>query len=297
MTDKALTVREMSLAETMTLGETLAKSGFFTDARQAAQAVVKILAGRELGFGPIASMTGIHVIQGKIAIGANLMAASIKRDPRYDYKVVKLDDEGCALEFYANGTKAGGSTFTMQNAKETLYWNSKTSKMEPLASKFNWRSYPRNMCFARALSNGFRWYCPDAGGGATVYTPEELGATVDEEGEMLTVPSVDVTPPADIDHEADLSEAEREVADLGESTKKEPPTARRSWPPEIVQAIMDANLAKPAKHAISMLNLSRVLRTTDELEFVMTWANHYRGAREDGKEPEDAARHADAQMP
>jgi len=101
----------------------------------------------------------------------------------------------------------------------------------------------------------------------------------------------------DIDHEADLAEAEREVADLGESTKKEPPTARRSWPGDIVKAVVDANLAKDPPNACAMLNKSRVLRTTDELEFVMVWAVAYRGAREDGKEPEDAARYADAQMP
>ena len=56
------------------MGQVLADSGYFQDARQAAQAIVKVMAGRELGFGPIASMTGIHIIQGRPAIGADLMA-------------------------------------------------------------------------------------------------------------------------------------------------------------------------------------------------------------------------------
>ena len=37
----------------------------------------------------------------------------------------------------------------------------------------------------RALSNGVRWYCPDFGGGAPIYTPEELGANVDEDGNVV----------------------------------------------------------------------------------------------------------------
>jgi hypothetical protein len=46
----------------MTLARAFAESGYFADARGWAQAVVKIQAGRELGFGPMASMTGIHVV-------------------------------------------------------------------------------------------------------------------------------------------------------------------------------------------------------------------------------------------
>jgi hypothetical protein len=42
-------------------------------------ACVKILAGREMGFPPIASMVGISIIEGKPAAGANLLAAAMKR--------------------------------------------------------------------------------------------------------------------------------------------------------------------------------------------------------------------------
>jgi len=43
----------------------MSASGFFADTKQAAQAIVKILAGQELGFGAFASMTGVHIIQNK----------------------------------------------------------------------------------------------------------------------------------------------------------------------------------------------------------------------------------------
>lgn len=174
--DKALVPihNEMTLKETMTLGDTLAKSGFFDDAKDAAKAVAKILAGRELGFGPMASMTGIHIIQGKIAVGANLMGASVKRDPRYDYRVVKLTDDHAEIAFYENGKELGRSVFTMQDASAA-----------GLNGKDNWRKFARNMLFSRAMSNGVRWYCPDAFGGNPTYTPDELGAEVDDEGSVV----------------------------------------------------------------------------------------------------------------
>lgn len=44
------------------------------------------------------------------------------------------------------------------------------------------------MLFARAISNGVKFFCPDIFLGATVYTPDELGATVNEDGEVIELP-------------------------------------------------------------------------------------------------------------
>ena len=157
-----------------TLGETLVRSGFFSDTRQSAQAIVKILAGRELGLGPIASMTGIHVIQGRITLGANLIAAAIKRSGRYDFRVTEMTDQVCTIEFYervdGQREKIGVSTFTAEDARR--------------AQTKNMDKYPRNMLYARAMSNGARWFTPDVFAGA-VYTPEEMGASVDEDGNVI----------------------------------------------------------------------------------------------------------------
>lgn len=48
----------------------LQKSGYFQDVKTEAQAIVKVMAGSELGLPPFASMTGIHIIQGKPVLGA-----------------------------------------------------------------------------------------------------------------------------------------------------------------------------------------------------------------------------------
>ena len=77
----------------------LAESGYFADAKSLAQAVVKVMAGAELGLAPFASMAGIHIIQGRPALGANVIATLIKNDPRYDYRVVELTDAVCRIQF------------------------------------------------------------------------------------------------------------------------------------------------------------------------------------------------------
>lgn len=166
--------------ETMSLGDLLAKSGFFPDSRTAAQAVVKVLAGREIGFGPIASMTGINVIQGRVSLSANLIAAAIKRSGKYDYRVKDMTGDRCEIDFRelvsGKWEIIGNSVFTKQDAQA--------------AGTKNMDKFARNMLFARAISNGARWYCPDIFGGP-VYTPEELGATVDgETGEVIDTPRV-----------------------------------------------------------------------------------------------------------
>jgi len=171
MSDKALTVQtELDLRS---LGEVLARSGFFQDTKDAAQAIVKVLAGQEIGFGPVASMTGIYIVKGKVSLSANLMGAAVKRSGRYNYRVLELTDEAAEIEFYEDGKAIGRSRFTLDDAKKA-----------GLNTSDNWRKYPRNMLFARALSNGVKWYCPDVTGGPA-YTPDELGAMVDEDGDVV----------------------------------------------------------------------------------------------------------------
>jgi hypothetical protein len=172
MTNDLAIIPDMPVME---LGSVLARSGYFNDAREAAQAVVKVLAGRELGFGPIASMTGFYIVKGKISMSANLMGAAVKRSGRYDYRVLHQDGQLCEIEFYerVDGKREsiGKSTFSLDDARK--------------AGTQNLDKFPRNMLFARAMSNGVKWFCPDVTGGP-VYTPEELGEIVDgETGEIV----------------------------------------------------------------------------------------------------------------
>jgi hypothetical protein len=163
----------------MTLGQTLARSGYFQDTREAAQAVVKVLAGAEMGIGPIAAMTGIYIVKGRVTLSANLMAAQIKRSGKYDYRITRMDDTGCTILFFQAGEQVGESTFDEADAKAA-----------GLLSGDNWKKFPRNMYFARAMSNGAKWYCPDVFSGP-VYTPDELSAAPED-----STPQLPPAPPA-----------------------------------------------------------------------------------------------------
>ena len=64
------------------------------------------MAGQELGLPAFASMSGIHIIQGKPALGSNIIATLIDNDPRYDYKIVTHTEKVCTIEFYKNAVGA-----------------------------------------------------------------------------------------------------------------------------------------------------------------------------------------------
>lgn len=149
----------------LSLGKVLAQSGYFQDAKDAAQAAVKVLAGQEMGIGAIAAMTGIYIVKGRVTLSANLMAAQIKRSGKYNYRITRHDDESCEIAFFEGGEEIGRSSFTADDAKKAGLWNSS----DP------WRKTPRNMLFSRAMSNGCKWYCPDIFAGP-IYTPDELDA-------------------------------------------------------------------------------------------------------------------------
>lgn len=158
-------------------------SGFFADVKSQAQALVKVMAGAEMGLPAFASMSGIHLVQGKPVLGANLIATLVKNDPRYDYRVKQADNQACILTWFENGQQVGESGFTMAEAQTA-----------GLTGKDSWKKYPSDMLFARAISRGARRYAPGIFGGAPVYTPDEVNLD-DEDGNIITV-SVPPTPVA-----------------------------------------------------------------------------------------------------
>lgn len=195
-------------------GHLLARSGYFADARDAAQASVKVLAGEELGLGPVASMMGINIIKGKVGLSANLMAAQVRRHG-YNYRVKSMVATGCVLEFIGKDGKTvlGESSFTEKDAKDAGVY----SEM--------YRKFPRNMYFSRAMSNGVKWFCPEVTSGLPIYTPEELGAPVTGDGEMVE-PEAPAPPQTLTPRPEPVIEQQR-------------PPAARTWPgvPEDVQEL------------------------------------------------------------
>mgnify|MGYP000104858981 CR=1 FL=1 len=150
-----------SVSDIKEMAQMLFASGCF-NGQDVAKACLKIVAGMEYGFTPYIAMTGIHIIEGKPTLSSNLVAAAIKRSGRYDYRVKKMDDTGCSIEMFEKGVSLGISSFTMKDAEKA-----------GLKGKQNWNKYPRQMCFARTITEAARTFAPDIFGGP-VYTPEDF---------------------------------------------------------------------------------------------------------------------------
>lgn len=154
----------------------LYESGNFTDLKSAAQAMVKIQAGAELGFSPFASITGIHFIQGKPKLSSALIASLIKRSKKYNYRVLQSTALVCEIEWLEHGVKQGVFSYTIEQAKR--------------AGTTNLEKFPEDMLFARALTKGAIRYCPDliyASVGDIGVVDDDMDGTVD--GEYMVMPS------------------------------------------------------------------------------------------------------------
>ena len=209
-------------------------SGYFQDAGDVAKAGVKILAGLEYGIGPFAAMQGIHIIKGRPALSANLMAAAVKRHPRYGYRVREHSAEVCKIEFFEDGESLGVESFTMAEAKAAGLHQERDKQKNQWRDKHNWKTYPKNMLFARCLSNGVRFHCPDVFDCST-YIPEELGANVDGDGnvmeaQVIKMPVQAVPDPA-VDDQAEKARktALKRLFAIAKGTQYEGPDNLKAW--------------------------------------------------------------------
>jgi hypothetical protein len=261
MTDNSLALRGNSTIRTMDDVEraamSMAKSGYFQDSREMAQAVVKILAGQEMGFGPFASMTGVYIISGRPSIGANLMAAAVKKSGRYNYRVTEMTEKNCSITFYEGGQEIGISVFSLEDAKK--------------AGTKNLDKYARNMLFARAISNGVRWFCPDVFNGSAFYTPEELGANVNEDGEMI---------------DAIIVPAPKAEAPIEQPTPTTPPA--QEWDSTALMTLCTEYIL-PKSRLINTLQYCKLDRPSNA-EQLSKWMAAYKIARDSGATPAEAGK-------
>ena len=156
--------RNLDIVQIKEIAGAMVNAKMFPDLESANTAFVKILAGQEMGIAPFQAMSGIHIIQGRATLAANLMAAKVLESGRYKYRVKTITDEIAIVEFFAleNGkwVSIGLSDFSQKDAQ--------------IAGTKNMSKFPRNMLMARAISNGVKWFCPDVFGGSPVYVEGEI---------------------------------------------------------------------------------------------------------------------------
>jgi hypothetical protein len=180
MTNNQLAIRNKLTPDVWAMIESVAMASFesrkFGIVKQG-EASMKLLFCYENNLPLSASNTGLYIVNGKLAVQSNIIAAKFKQHPNYRYAIKTHNDTECTIEVFEKldneWVLVGVSSFTENDAKKA-----------GLLSKEVWRNYPRNMYFGRAITNAYRWYAPDILS-QPVYIPEELNMRVDGEGSPI----------------------------------------------------------------------------------------------------------------
>jgi len=141
-----------------------------------------------IGVPDMTAITGIYVVDGKPTASADLIAGLVRR-AGHKLRITGNDKSATAQVIRADDPEFQGFVCT---------WDWDRARQAGLAGKSVWKSYPAAMLRARAITEVARMACSEALHGV-IYTPEELGATVTEDGEVLAMPAtvqVAAPPPA-----------------------------------------------------------------------------------------------------
>lgn len=209
--------------------------------RKPANIIVAALTGRSIGWDALTAMRCGHVIEGTFSIKPEAMLALVRRaghsvagetGPEQATVTGRRRDTGDEMTV----------TFTLGDARAA-----------GLAGKSTWKQYPASMCWARAVAQLCRMLFADVTMGLS-YTPEELGASVNADGDVVDVeesaaPEVDeqvemertvmaeLVAALEPEQRGDLSRA-WQAARLGRVAVLDRPGLDRAWP--LVEAARDA---------------------------------------------------------
>lgn len=156
-----------------------------------------IALGRDYGLSPAHALNMIHLIGGKPSLGAGARATFLKQ-AGYDWRPVVFNDDEVRLRFAYKGESmldANGKplelSFTIKDAERANFIvNSRgTGKVG------NYDRFPKNMLFARCISNFHRFFAS-----------EVIGATTYDVGEVPLENVIEVTEQKTMDKATELRE-------------------------------------------------------------------------------------------
>jgi hypothetical protein len=174
--------QQQSLPAKIQYCELLADSGLLPAQyrNQPANVLWALEYGEMLRLAPMAAMTGVHVIEGKPSASAGLISALVRRaghklrvfgdSKSATCQIVRCDDPGFTFQV----------TWTLRKNAD----DNPSAEMAKLLGKDVWIKYPAAMLKSRAITQCARDACEEALFGLH-YTPEELGAEVDGDGNVV----------------------------------------------------------------------------------------------------------------
>lgn len=199
----------------------------FCGAKTPADALARIMFGRELGWGAVQSMRNVYVVYGRPCLDAAAMVALCKQSPLCEeFTCVETEDTHATYRVKRRGSPAVTRTFRIEEAQ----------RAQLVKKDSNWEKWPKNMCRARCCSNIANEVFPDVTRG--MRTREES----EEEmiGEVVQVAPRHVAQAQARDFDAEKSDLLRRIA--------EPLTKVRAA--EIRRAIHDWDAPSTMKDAV-----------------------------------------------
>ena len=132
-------------------------------------ALIVLMAGRELGLAPMQSMRMLGVIKGKVTLAADATVALVRRSGEcVEWRLTESTDKRATYT-----TRRKGDT-----EPTTLTWTIEQAQRAGLTGGTGWRSYPEAMLRARCAAALARIVYPDLVAG--IYDPDELAHPIEQ---------------------------------------------------------------------------------------------------------------------
>lgn len=173
----------VAVADQIALAQQLAASNLLPDQyrKNPSNLIWAIQYAQALGVHPMTAIIGISVINGKPTASAQLIGGLVRR-------------AGHKLRVEASDTRAVAIVIRADDPEYEfrVEWTIERAKKAGLGTRGPWLQYPAAMLSARAITEVARMAAPECLFGV-IYTPEELGAETNEDGQPH-VPTFDDEP-------------------------------------------------------------------------------------------------------
>lgn len=203
---RAVTVREhagvairsqYSFDELARLADACYASGLFEDVKDAAQALVKILKGQELGIPPTAAMAAFDIVRKRLMIKPWAMAALVNSCGYGSYRVAEQTTDHCTLVFSRKFAGRGWTecppvTYTYAEAQQ--HGLTKESK--------HWQVAPAHMLYQRVMGRGAMMYFPELFAGISMPPDDTLVSLEQHDDNLDALYGASASPPPAIASEA-----------------------------------------------------------------------------------------------
>lgn len=187
-----IAVRAATLPEKMQYAKALAFSGMLPEQyrKQPANVLWAVEYGETIGISPMAAITGVHMIEGKPTASAALISGLVRRAGHrlrsgYDPKtrtgwaeIVRNDDPDYTFRSEWDLDRAIEAELVQVGPNGQLIAKDSKGRSKP------WKKFYPSMTKARATTEVARDACEEVLFGLH-YTPEELGADTDDEGNLV----------------------------------------------------------------------------------------------------------------